>query len=129
MAWGANIPDDAKVVIVAYGDGTIRWHRLDNGQELLALFVHAKDRRWVAWTPGGYYRLSGRRGLDRLACEPRLERRGGFLLRHPLPRSILSPRHCRLVLNTLDEAKAVEQANQSSSAAGKWRILPNACRR
>ena len=27
-------------------------------QELLALFVHAKDRRWVAWTPKGYYTAS-----------------------------------------------------------------------
>ena len=26
--------------------------------ELLALFVHARDRRWVAWTPKGYYMAS-----------------------------------------------------------------------
>jgi len=42
----------------AYGDGTIRWHRLGDGQELLALFVHAKDRRFIAWTPKGYYAAS-----------------------------------------------------------------------
>src|SRR5436190_20290192 len=43
-----NIPRNRKLVIVAYADGTIRRHRLSDGQELLALFVHAKDRRWVA---------------------------------------------------------------------------------
>jgi hypothetical protein len=56
--WGVNIPHEGKLVVVAYGDGTIRWHRLTDGQELLALFVHAKDRRWVAWTPNGYYTAS-----------------------------------------------------------------------
>ena len=28
------------------------------GEELLALFVHAKDRRYIAWTPKGYYAAS-----------------------------------------------------------------------
>jgi Caspase domain/WD domain, G-beta repeat len=56
--WGVNITRSGNLVIAAYGDGTIRWHRLADGQELLALFVHAKDRRWVAWTPKGYYTAS-----------------------------------------------------------------------
>jgi WD40 repeat protein len=58
ITWGVNIPHEGKLVVVAYGDGTIRWHRLTDGRELLALFVHAKDRRWVAWTPNGYYTAS-----------------------------------------------------------------------
>jgi hypothetical protein len=49
VVWGVNIPRDGKVVVAAYGDGTIRWHRLSDGQELLALFVHAKDRRATTW--------------------------------------------------------------------------------
>ncbi len=57
-AWGVNISRDGKLVVAAYGDGTIRWHRLSDGQELLALFVHAKDRRFIAWTPKGYYAAS-----------------------------------------------------------------------
>ena len=58
VVWGVNIAKNGKLVVAAYADGTIRWHRLDNGQELLALFVHAKDHRWVAWTPKGYYTTS-----------------------------------------------------------------------
>ena len=53
-----NISGNGKLVAAAYGDGTIRWHRLSDGEELLALFVHAKDRRTIAWTPKGYYAAS-----------------------------------------------------------------------
>jgi len=53
-----NIPRDGKFVVVAYGDGTIRWHRLSDGEEVLALFVNAKTREWVLWTPQGYYASS-----------------------------------------------------------------------
>src|SRR5262249_26617463 len=53
IAWGVNITSDGRLVVAAYGDGTIRWHRMSDGQELLALFVHKDDQRWVAWTPSG----------------------------------------------------------------------------
>ncbi|MGO9868224.1 MAG: hypothetical protein ACLPJY_11175 [Rhodomicrobium sp.] len=58
IAWGVNIPRDGKFVVVAYGDGTIRWLRLSDGEEVLALFVNAKTREWVLWTPQGYYASS-----------------------------------------------------------------------
>jgi len=58
VAWGVNISGNGKLVAAAYSDGTIRWHRLSDGEELLALFVHAKDRRTIAWTPKGYYAAS-----------------------------------------------------------------------
>jgi WD40 repeat protein len=58
IAWGVNIPRDSKFVVAAYGDGTIRWLRLSNGEEVLALFVNAKTREWVLWTPQGYYASS-----------------------------------------------------------------------
>ena len=54
-AWGVNVSRDGRFVVAAFGDGTIRWHRLDTGEELLALFVNAKTREWVLWTPQGYY--------------------------------------------------------------------------
>jgi WD40 repeat protein len=58
IAYGVNINGDGTTVITALHDGTIRWHRLSDGEELLALFVHAKDRRYIAWTPKGYYAAS-----------------------------------------------------------------------
>jgi hypothetical protein len=51
----ANISGDGRLVIAAYGDGTIRWHRMDDGGELVALYVLADRQNWVAWTPEGFY--------------------------------------------------------------------------
>jgi WD40 repeat protein len=57
-AWAVNVSGDGRFVIVCYGDGTVRWHRLDSGRELLALFVHADRTSWVAWTPEGFFDAS-----------------------------------------------------------------------
>lgn len=53
--WAVNITGDGRLVVAAYGDGTIRWHRMDNGLELLALQVLNDKKNWVAWTPEGFY--------------------------------------------------------------------------
>jgi hypothetical protein len=58
VTFGVNIPRGGRFVVAAYYDGTIRWHRLSDGEEVLALFVHAKTREWVLWTPQGYYASS-----------------------------------------------------------------------
>lgn len=49
---------DARLAVAAYADGTIRWHRMEDGAELLAFFPHADKERWVAWTPQGHYMAS-----------------------------------------------------------------------
>jgi hypothetical protein len=58
VAWGVNIARNGKLIVAAYGDGTIRWHRLADGEEILALFVSTESREWVLWTPQGYYTSS-----------------------------------------------------------------------
>jgi WD40 repeat protein len=50
-----NISGDGRLVVAAYGDGTIRWHRMDDGRELVALQVLGDKKNWVAWTPEGFY--------------------------------------------------------------------------
>ena len=55
VAWAVNITGDGRLVVAAYGDGTIRWHRMDDGRELLALYVLQNKQDWVAWTPEGFY--------------------------------------------------------------------------
>jgi Caspase domain/WD domain, G-beta repeat len=54
-AWAVCITGDGRLAVAAYGDGTIRWHRMDDGRELLALYVLADKQNWVAWTPEGFY--------------------------------------------------------------------------
>ncbi len=36
IVWAVNITGDGRLVVAAYGDGTIRWHRMTDGAELLA---------------------------------------------------------------------------------------------
>ena len=62
--WAVNISADARWVVAAYSDGTIRWHRLDNGQEVLAFFPHADRQRWVLWTPEGFFDASSPDAAD-----------------------------------------------------------------
>jgi len=61
IAWHVNVTGDGRLAVVAYGDGTIRWLRLSDGKELLALFIHPDGQRWIAWTPQGYYDCKCRR--------------------------------------------------------------------
>jgi len=55
-----NISGDGRLVLASFSDGSIRWFRADRGTELLALFPHADQARWVAWTPEGFYDASPR---------------------------------------------------------------------
>jgi len=56
--WAVNISRDGRQAVAAFGDGTIRWYRLSDGKELLTFFPHKDQKRWVLWTPSGYYDAS-----------------------------------------------------------------------
>jgi WD40 repeat protein len=58
QAWGVNVSGDGKLAVAALRDGTIRWYRMSDGRELLALCLHADRKRWVMWTPEGYFDAS-----------------------------------------------------------------------
>jgi WD40 repeat protein len=57
-AWAVNIAANEKVVVAALDDGTIRWYRLNDGKELLAFFIDADKKKWILFTPTGYYDAS-----------------------------------------------------------------------
>jgi WD40 repeat protein len=57
-AWAVNVSGDGQLVIAALSDGTIRWYDIRNGREKLAFFPHADRKRWVVWTPSGYYQAA-----------------------------------------------------------------------
>ena len=44
MAWGVNVSPQAFFAVAAYGDGTVRWHRLSDGEELLVAAVSEATR-------------------------------------------------------------------------------------
>jgi hypothetical protein len=107
-----NLSADGRVIVAAYDDGTIRWHRWSDGGELLALFVDAKDRRWVAWTPTGYY-MASEGGEDLIGWQVNRgwEQQADFFPASRFRDRFNRPDIIRLVLQTLDESEAVKQAN------------------
>ena len=112
VAWGADFSADGGVLVVAYSDGTIRWLRGSDGEELLALFVDVPTRRWVAWTPAGYYMASpGGEDLIGWHLNRGWNQEADFFPASRFSARFNRPDIVQLVLKTLDEAKAVEQAD------------------
>lgn len=117
--WAVNITRDGRWVVAAYDDGTIRWHRLDTGQELLALMVlynKTDEYEWVAWTPEGYYVSKGAFGVLRWHANNDSDNRAfatavpaasiaGYSRRDVLP----------LVLDTMDVSRAVDLAKRAEN--------------
>lgn len=58
MVWNVNISGDGRLLVAAFGDGIIRWYRVEDGRELLAFFPHRDKKRWILWTPEGNYDAS-----------------------------------------------------------------------
>lgn len=56
--WAVNISGNDKIFVAALSDGTIRWFRMDDGKELLAFYLDNDKKRWVLFTPSGYYDAS-----------------------------------------------------------------------
>ena len=54
-AWTVGFSGDRRYVVAALGDGTLRWYAATDGSEVMALFVHSDGRRWIVWTPDGYF--------------------------------------------------------------------------
>ena len=114
-AWAVNIPLDRQLVVAALGDGTVRWYRLQDGAEVLALFIHPDGRRWITWTPQGYYDASA--GADELIgwhVNNGWDRAPDFLLGRTFSRSLLSPR--------CDRARARHVGHQRSAASRRYRV-------
>ena len=112
---GVNVAANGQVVLAAYDDGTIRWHRWSDGRELLTLFIDAADRRWVAWTPSGYF-MASPDGEDLLGWRVN---RGWREPPDVFPVSLFGgqfrrPDIVRLVLATLDEAQAIARADAAA---------------
>lgn len=120
VTWGVNLSADGRIILAAYGDGTIRWHRSSDGAELMALFMHVPAdpnvaKRWVLYTPKGYYTASAG-GEDLIGWHVN---RGWDEAADFFPASRFRDRFHRpdvvaKVLDLLDEDKAIDEANAQS---------------
>lgn len=112
VVWGVNLPAERPLVVAAYDDGTIRWHRLSDGQELLAFFPHADRKRWVLWTPSGYYAASpGGEDLIGWHVNRGKDQAADFYPASRFRDRFYRPDVVQKVLTTLDEGEALRLAD------------------
>lgn len=111
--WAVNISGDGQKAIAALGDGTIRWYNLSNGEELLAFFPHVDGKRWIAWTPSGYYMSSGENADKLLGWHKNhgKDQAAEFLSISEFQAESNRPDIVKKVLVTLTEDKAILVAN------------------
>lgn len=102
-----NISGDGRLVVAAYGDGTIRWHKLEDGTELLAFLLLADRTNWVIWTPEGLYAATpGGHGVLRWHVNHGWDQVAEAIPVHQI-REQHRPDVLRLVLQEIDEVRAL----------------------
>jgi len=77
-AWRMNITNDGRMVIVAHGDGVMRWYRLKANADrclplVASLYVTRDDEGnlgFLAWLPNGKFMTGGGAGSKSIACYP-----------------------------------------------------------
>lgn len=53
-----RLSEDGRFLVAGAGDGSLRWFDVKTGKERLALYVDPATRRWVLFTPEGFYDAS-----------------------------------------------------------------------
>lgn len=77
-AWRMNVTNDGKMIIVAHGDGILRWYRLVGNADVClplvaSLYVVVSDTGpwgFLAWLPNGKFMTDGGVGTKDIACYP-----------------------------------------------------------
>ncbi|HLL72221.1 MAG TPA: caspase family protein [Pyrinomonadaceae bacterium] len=128
-AWAVNISADGQLAVAAYADGTIRWYGMTDGRELLAFFPHADRKRWVVWTPSGYYDASpGAEELIGWHVNNGRDRAADFFPVGQFRNVYYRPDVVSKVLETRDEQLALRAANEEAGrkqqAADVSMLLP-----
>jgi WD40 repeat protein len=118
VVWGVNTK--GRVALAALGDGTIRWYRLSDGEEILALFPHPDRKRWILWTPSGYYDASpGGEDFIGWHVNNGREQAADFFPVSRFRHTFYRPDVIDRVLKTLDEKEALRMANADAGRMPK----------
>lgn len=113
-----NISRGGKLICVAMLDGTVRLLRATDGEELLTVLM-LRDRRWIVWSPDGYYDASV--GADRLVGWVFNRQSGTAADYFPAARlreRFHRPRYIDLLLQTLDRQLAAREQEREIAADG-----------
>jgi WD40 repeat protein len=112
-AWCVNT--NGRLAVAALGDGTIRWYRVSDGKEVLAFFPHPDRKRWVLWTPSGYYDASpGAEDFIGWHVNNGRDQAADFFPASRFRSTYYRPDVIDRVLATMDEAVALQQANDDA---------------
>ncbi|GAB5047364.1 caspase family protein [Thermodesulfovibrio sp. TK110] len=115
VVWAVNISGNGRVVVAGFGDGTIRWFRMEDGKELLTLFPHKDKKRWVLWTPKGYYDASpNAEDLIGWHINNGKDREADFFPVSRFRDRFYRPDIIAKLFTTYDEEKAIALANEES---------------
>lgn len=124
ITWQVNVAGNGRIAAAAFGDGTIRWFRMTDGKELLAFFPHADRKRWVLWTPSGFYDAAV--GGEELAGWHL--NNGAVRVADFFPVARFRSVYCRpdiinRVLSLLDETEAAKAADAAAGRTGGGKSL------
>ena len=124
-SFAVNISPDGRVALAALGDGTVRWYRMKDGKELLAFFPHADKKRWVLWTPSGYYDASpGAEEFIGWHMNNGSEQAADFFPISRFRATYYRPDVIAKTLETLDETEAIKSANKESGKKADQVTVP-----
>jgi WD40 repeat protein len=114
-AHAVNISPDGRFALAALSDGTVRWYRMKDGKELLAYFPHADKKRWILWTPSGYYDASpGAEELIGWHVNNGSDQAADFFPISRFRSTYYRPDVVAKILETLEEGEAIKLANEES---------------
>lgn len=116
VVWRLNYSEKGKLAVAALGDGTIRWYRVSDGQEVLAFFSpNDHTERWILWTPSGYYDASPKaEDLIGWHVNNGRDQAADFFPNHLFKAYFYRPDVIDTILRTLDENLALKLANEKS---------------
>jgi WD40 repeat protein len=114
--WQVNLSADGRWVVAGFSDGTLRWYRARDGAEQLALLPHADRKRWILWTPQGYYAASvGGEDLIGWHVNRGAARAADFFPGSRFRATFYRPDVIARILVTADVEKALLAANEAAS--------------
>jgi WD40 repeat protein len=131
LLWRTRLPSPAfgintngQIAVAALGDGTIRWYRITDGKEVLAFFPHPDRKRWILWTPSGYYDASpGGEDFIGWHVNNGKDQAADFFPASRFRSTYYRPDVIDRVLKTLDEAVALQQANEEAGRKQATQVL------
>lgn len=118
IGWCVNVDKTNRIVAAALGNGTIRWFQFLSGQHLLTLYIHPDRQRWVLWTTSGYFDCApGAEALLGWHLNQGADRESAYYPLSKFRDQYYRPDIIDRILDTLDEAEAVRQANAARGKA------------